>query len=556
MSGKDRREFLQKAGLAGMFSAIAPASLCPELGRLHRGSGEHVHARDQAEHSIKFAAIGLDHAHIFGMIAAIQRGGGTLVAFHATDPAQIADFNKHYPDVKLASEDEILNDKSIQLVAGAPIPDLRAPLGIRVMKAGKDYLADKPGITTLKQLADVRKAVKETGRKFAIMYSERLEVRSAVYAGELIKQGAIGRVVQTVNLAPHRVNAPRRPAWFFDKARYGGILCDIGSHQADQFLYYTNSTKAKVVAAQTGNVAYPQYPKFEDFGDMVMSGNGGTGYVRVDWYTPDGLPTWGDGRLFVLGTEGYIELRKYINVASGLEGGNHLYIVDKKQARYIDCKNVQLPFGPQFVTDIVNRTQNRSGPGAGFVSRGARAQGTDDRDAANFCLKNTSRGIMSFKRAPLLAALFLCASALADESAGPAYVPYQPSGIYALGETAGWNVTLPWNSPTVSYVIRKNNLAELGRGTHHAGHIPRKSKRNSTSPAWCMSRSPRTHPARSRARSARRWRRKRSRRRFPCPRTSTRSGRRRSRRCARFPRNPNSRRSPARRTASISPSSR
>ena len=196
--------------------------------------------------------------------------------------------------MKLASEDEILNDKSIQLVAGAPIPDLRAPLGIRVMKAGKDYLADKPGITTLKQLADVRKAVKETGRKFAIMYSERLEVRSAVYAGELIKQGAIGRVdADREPRAASRERALSRPAWFFDKARYGGILCDIGSHQADQFLYYTNSTKAKVVAAQTGNVAYPQYPKFEDFGDMVMSGNGGTGYVRVDWYTPDGLADLG-----------------------------------------------------------------------------------------------------------------------------------------------------------------------------------------------------------------------------------------------------------------------
>jgi predicted dehydrogenase len=293
------------------------------------------------------------------MCAAVKRGGGELVAFHATDPQQIEAFRKQFGDVKLAaSEAEILDDESIQLVAAAPIPDLRAPLGIRVMQSGKDYLADKPGITTLKQLADVRKAVKATGRKFAIMYSERLEVRSAVYAGELVKQGAIGRVIQTVNLAPHRMNIPSRPEWFFDKARYGGILCDIGSHQADQFLFYTNSTKAKVVAAQVGNVAYPQYPKFEDFGDMVMSGNGGTGYVRVDWFTPDGLSTWGDGRLFILGTEGYIELRKYINVASNLTGGNHLYIVDQKQARYIDCKNVELPFGPQFVADIVNRTSD------------------------------------------------------------------------------------------------------------------------------------------------------------------------------------------------------
>jgi predicted dehydrogenase len=359
MKGNDRRDFLQAAGMAGIFSAVSSAA----LGQAASGSftvdpANTATAELPAKDHIKFAAIGLDHAHIFGMIAALQRGGGELVAFHSDDPAQIADFRKRYGEVKLGSEDEILNDKSIALVAGAPIPDLRAPLGIRVMKAGKDYLSDKPGITTLEQLAAVRKAIKETKRKFAIMYSERLEVRSAVYAGDLIKQGAIGRVVQTVNLAPHRVSAPTRPEWFFDKARYGGILTDIGSHQAEQFLYYTNSTKAKVVASQTGNVAWPDKPKFEDFGDMTVVGNGGTGYIRVDWYTPDGLPTWGDGRLFILGTEGYVELRKYVNVATDMKGGNHLYIVDKKEARYIDCNKVALPFGPQFVSDIVNRTED------------------------------------------------------------------------------------------------------------------------------------------------------------------------------------------------------
>jgi predicted dehydrogenase len=248
MSGKDRREFLHKAGLAGMFSAIAPAAFAQSSGAFTVDPGEHLDARDQTD--------ALDQvrghrprprAHLWNDRRGPARWRHAR-RVHATDPAQIADFNKKYPDVKLASEDEILNDKSIQLVAGAPIPDLRAPLGIRVMKAGKDYLADKPGITSLRQLADVRKAVKETGRKFAIMYSERLEVRSAVYAGELIKQGAIGRVVQTVNLAPHRVNAPSRPPGSSTRRATAAFLCDIGSHQADQFLYYTNSTKAKVVA--------------------------------------------------------------------------------------------------------------------------------------------------------------------------------------------------------------------------------------------------------------------------------------------------------------------
>jgi predicted dehydrogenase len=308
------------------------------------------------QYSIKFAVIGLDHNHIDGITDALRRGGGELVAVHSTNQPALAGFQKRYPGVKVAaSEDQILSDPAIQLVASAAIPDLRAPLGVRVMRHGKDYLSDKPAMTTLAQLAEVRRAVKETGRMFAIMYSERLEVRAAVQAGKLVHAGAIGKVVQTVNLAPHQVNEPTRPDWFWDPARYGGILCDIGSHQADQFVYYTGSTVADVTASQVANVNYKHHPKFQDFGDMMLHGNGGFGYVRVDWFTPKGLGTWGDGRLFILGTEGYIELRKYADIA-GRPGGNHLFLVDQKQAAYMDCSKVDLPFGAEFVGDIVNRT--------------------------------------------------------------------------------------------------------------------------------------------------------------------------------------------------------
>ena len=354
-----RRNFLKTAGAVGMLSALPEAAL-----GLHGGAGSIVHevaaARTDADgkpkYSIKFGVIGLDHAHIMGITAAVIRGGGELAAFYSALPQAIATFQKLYPNARLAkSEDEILDDPSIQLVASASIPNLRAPLGIRVMKHGKDYLSDKPAMTTLEQLAEVRKVSAETGRMFAIMYSERLEVRAAVQAGYLVKDGAIGKVVQTVNIAPHQVNAPSRPDWFWDPAQYGGILCDIGSHQADQFVYYTGSTTAAVTASQIANVNHANHPGFQDFGDMMLHGNGGAGYVRVDWFTPDGLGVWGDGRLFILGTEGYIELRKYIDVA-GRPGGNHLFIVDKKQTRYIDCGNVVMPFGPQFVADILNRT--------------------------------------------------------------------------------------------------------------------------------------------------------------------------------------------------------
>ncbi|MEQ8809002.1 MAG: Gfo/Idh/MocA family oxidoreductase, partial [Imperialibacter sp.] len=307
---------------------------------------------------IRFSVIGMNHGHIYGMTEAVKRGGGELVSFYAPEPELVAAFQKRYPDAKLAkSQKEILEDKSIQVVLSAGIPVDRAPLGVEVMKAGKDYLVDKPGITTLAQLAEVRKVQKATGRIYDIMFSERLENKATVKAGELVQSGAIGKVIQTIGMGPHRIGLTNRPEWFFDKKYFGGIITDIGSHQFDQFLFFTGSTTAEVIASQVGNNKYPEYPQFEDFGDVMVKGNGGAGYVRVDWFTPDGLGSWGDGRLTILGTEGYIEIRKNIDIASGHEGGNHLYLVTQKETKYIDCNDVELPFGKQFVDDVLNRTE-------------------------------------------------------------------------------------------------------------------------------------------------------------------------------------------------------
>jgi predicted dehydrogenase len=252
--------------------------------------------------------------------------------------------------------EEILDDESLQLVVSAAIPNERAPLGIEVMRHGKDYMSDKPGFTTLEQLAEVRRVQAETGRIYSVCFSERFNNPATVKAGELVQAGAIGRVVQTIGLGPHRTNLPTRPAWFFRRAQYGGILDDIGSHQVDQFLFFTGSTQARVLASQVANYKHPQHPELEDFGEVLLQGNGGSGYVRVDWYTPDGLDTWGDGRLVVLGTDGYIEVRKNCDIA-GRAGGNHLFLVDHKGTHYIDCSQVELPYGRQLLADIVNRTE-------------------------------------------------------------------------------------------------------------------------------------------------------------------------------------------------------
>jgi predicted dehydrogenase len=313
--------------------------------------------RVKPKETIKFAVIGLNHGHIYGMTDVLIGGGGELVLVYAKEPELLADFTKRYPKVKIAgNEEEILENKDIQLVASASIPIDRAPLGIRVMQSGKDFMSDKPGILNFEQFAEVKKVQAATNRIYSIMYSERLGNPASVQAGDLIKSGAIGKVVQTIGLGPHRMRPDTRPDWFFDPEKAGGILCDIGSHQCDQFLFYTHSGTAEVNFSQVGNFNTMDYPKYRDFGDMSVRSPHATGYIRIDWFTPDGLATWGDGRTFILGTEGYMEMRKYIDVA-GRVGGNHLFLVNQKETKYYDCSNIYMPYGEQLVHDVVNRTQ-------------------------------------------------------------------------------------------------------------------------------------------------------------------------------------------------------
>jgi predicted dehydrogenase len=371
-----RRDFLKQAGLLGSVGTVGSIAMMTGLPEdaLAFGAGAGritaealpAQAEEAPKYHIKFAVCGMSHDHIYGMIGAVQRGGGEMVAAWGSEEDKLAAFKKRFPHVKIvATQDEIFNDPSIQLVLSSQVPNERAGLAVQAMRHGKDFLSDKPGMTTLEQLAEVRKTIAETKRVYAILYSELLEVKAAVYAGVLVQQGAIGKVIQTINIAPHQIvqrvgdagGAMPRPDWFWEPEKYGGILCDIGSHQVDQFVYFTGSKQAEVVESQVANVRHPEHPRFQDFGDMVLRGDRGFGYVRLDWFTPDGLGTWGDGRLFILGTDGYIEVRKYTNVAVSAQG-NNLFIVDKDRARYIDCNNMPLPFGPQFVADIVNRTHN------------------------------------------------------------------------------------------------------------------------------------------------------------------------------------------------------
>lgn len=312
------------------------------------------------EGEFKFAAIGLDHGHIYGMCNGLIEAGGELVAVYDPDDKKVAKFCEIYNDVVIAaSEEEIFQDPSIKIVAAANIPSERGALGLRVLDSGKHYFVDKPAFTKLEQVTAARKKVAETGLKWGIYYSERLHVESAVYAGQLIEEGAIGRVVQVIGTGPHRANPSQRPDWFFDPEKFGGILCDIGSHQIEQFLHFSGAKDAVVLHSKVANYSMKDYPDFQDFGDATLvADNGATFYFRVDWLTPDGLGTWGDGRVTILGTDGYIEVRKYIDI--GRDGSsNHLYLVNHSGEKHFELSGkVGFPFFGEFILDCINNTEN------------------------------------------------------------------------------------------------------------------------------------------------------------------------------------------------------
>jgi predicted dehydrogenase len=332
--------------------------------------------------TIRFAAIGFAHNHIYNQVNALLAAGATLTAFYDEAPEQRAVFAQRYPHATEAvSIDAILDDESIQLIISAIRPDQRAGLGITAMQHGKDYLCAKPAFTTLEQVSAARKVQAETQRIFAVYFGERFGNPATVKADELVLSGQIGQVVQTVGFGPHRLlgHTPR-PDWAFDRRIFGGILNDLASHQIDQFLFFTQQDNAEIVSAHVGNFKHPQFANFHDYGDLTLRTTQATAHIRVDWLTAQGLNTWGDVRLFILGTDGHIELRKNIDLA-GRTGDNHLFMVNHAGTEYIPCADIPLPFASQLIADIHDRTQTTAPQEHYFITAElalkAEAQATD-----------------------------------------------------------------------------------------------------------------------------------------------------------------------------------
>ncbi len=308
---------------------------------------------------MRFAAIGLDHRHIYHLVGGLLDAGLTCAGYwpQTSDPRVLAGLRERFPDLVAAEDrDALMRDRSIDVICCAAIPRDRAAIAIEAMRSGKDVMVDKPGVITADALEQVERAVAETGRIFSVSFSERLITPCSEVAAKLIADGAIGRVIQTVGLGPHRFNRAIRPSWFFDPAQAGGILADIASHQIEQFMFYTGSKNPAIVASTVGKFGTEDFPDFQDFGEILLRSDHASGYVRVDWFTPDGLPSWGDGRLTILGTDGYIELRKNLDI-EGRAGTDHLFMANHSGTRYIDCSKEKVGYFDRFAADVRDRSE-------------------------------------------------------------------------------------------------------------------------------------------------------------------------------------------------------
>ena len=311
--------------------------------------------------SQRFGVIGLDHRHVYELTKHLLDAGMECAGYWptTTNAVVLEGFRKRFPHLPaIAERDRMLDDPSIQVIVTAAIPSERAGIAIAAMRRGKDVMSDKPGITNRTQLDEVQRTVAATGRIFSVCFGERFLSPTSAMARDLVRRGAIGRLVQTVTISPHRLNRVLRPDWFWNPATNGSILVDLASHQIDQFLNITDRLDAEITHAAVRSVAPERtpVPVFQDFGEVILRNDVATGYVRVDWFTPDGLADWGDGRSFIVGTEGSIEMRNNLDLA-GRPGSHHLFLVTRENTEYIACADRPIAAFRAFVNDVRDRTE-------------------------------------------------------------------------------------------------------------------------------------------------------------------------------------------------------
>ena len=308
-----------------------------------------------------FSVIGLNHGHIYGQVKGLlDTGQWRLKHVFAAEDDLRQGFLARYPDVIAAETvSQILEDGEVELIASAAINADRGPLAVQALDAGKHVFVDKPCATTLDQLEAVKAAVARSGKKWFAFFGEMVTHVGVTWVRQEMEKGNLGKPIHFMGLGPHMLRIKGRPDWMFSRERYGGILNDIASHQIAQFAYWMMQDPIPQFS-RVGNLHHPQTPEFEDFGDAMLTGSkGGTGYIRADWFTPEGLPTFGDIRQQLITTEAYVEHRKTLDIgdAGGGRGGKLIVTRNNRGPEIVDLSGMRMSFFEDLTRDVEQGTE-------------------------------------------------------------------------------------------------------------------------------------------------------------------------------------------------------
>lgn len=255
----------------------------------------------------KFAIIGCEHAHIEIFMQEMLALGHESTGIYEPNNTQLAKFFADKYQIPLVNDQmQLLQD--VELVGSSAINNEKIDIIERCEQLGKHIMVDKPAVTNRRDYERLQAVMKRGKIEIGMLLTERFH--PAVYTlKQQIDQGVLGELVSIGMRKPHLLNPSKRPAWFFSKERCGGILIDLLIHDYDLLRWFTGSD----VIQSEGYMAKRTLPEFPDFYDtasvqVLMEGNV-TAQLHADWFTPSQSWTWGDGRIFLTGTEGFAELR-------------------------------------------------------------------------------------------------------------------------------------------------------------------------------------------------------------------------------------------------------
>lgn len=177
----------------------------------------------------------------------------------------------------------------------------------RTLSRGIPTVTDKPAASTWAQLDRLRALCAADTSRVLLTEFDFHARRDFRAARACVLDGRIGEIVLVTAQKSYRFG--QRPAWYADRAAYGGLVLWIASHGIDAVEFVTGR-RITSCTGQGGNISRPDYGTSEDHVAIVAGlDNGGTAIVHADFGRPPAAPSHGDDRLRVVGSAGVVEVR-------------------------------------------------------------------------------------------------------------------------------------------------------------------------------------------------------------------------------------------------------